>query len=174
MLEVGVAAADESFGWSRNRSAAVITAILILIGLPSALSYSPAGTTLLGFRFLDLMDETVGTLGLPIAAVLLAAIFCWAVPREKVPRELSSRQGLSGWVFPLCKYVIPPLLIVATAARVLIGSGFSGERLISGGQTIGANLRAEGFIVILFVILIVSFLLCRLRNCRIPGLSRKE
>jgi NSS family neurotransmitter:Na+ symporter len=175
MLEVGVAAADESFGWSRNRSAAVITAILILIGLPSALSYSPAGTMLLGFRVLDLMDETVGTLGLPIVAVLMAAIFCWAVPEEKVPRELSSRQGLSGWVFPLCKYVIPPLLIVATAARVLTGPGFyGGSPFIPEGQIIGAALRAEGIIIILFAILIVSILLCRFRKCRIPGLMRKE
>ena len=158
MLEVGVAAAVESFQWSRNRASVIITAIIFLVGLPSALSYSAAGTTINGIRVFDYMDETVGTLGLPIAAVIMAIVFCWFIPKEKVPDELTTHRGLTRWVFPLCKYVIPPLLIIATAARLLAGFDFAGTRVLPGGEVIGSLLQVEGIIFILAIVVLVSSL----------------
>lgn len=175
MLEVGVAAAVESFQWSRNRASVIITAIILLVGLPSALSYSAAGTTINGIRVFDFMDETVGTLGLPIAAVIMAIIFCWFIPKEKVPDELTTHRGLTRWVFPLCKYVIPPLLIIATAARLLAGFDFAGTRVLPGGEVIGSLLQVEGIIFILAIVVLVSFLVCRFKGCGITGwIWRKE
>jgi neurotransmitter:Na+ symporter, NSS family len=117
MLEVGVAAVREARGWSRGRAAALLTGAVVALGLPSALSYSAAGLTAGGVPVLDLMDETVGTLGLPVAALLLAVAFTWFVSRDVLAAEIGA--GPARVVHPLCRFVIPAVLVLATAARVL-------------------------------------------------------
>lgn len=82
MMEVGVAALRESLGWSRVKTAIAATGGILLLGLPSAMSYSSFALKLDGIKILDFMDETVGTLGLPVAALLFSIAFAWYLPRE--------------------------------------------------------------------------------------------
>ncbi len=118
MLEVGVAAALRTTDWSRRTASVVVTGLILLAGLPSALSYSAFELAVLGRPFLDVIDSTVGTLGLPLSAIALVAIFAWYQPTATVREQLGT-----SIVVPLVKYVVPTVLLVVMALRFLRGVG---------------------------------------------------
>ena len=163
MLEVSVAAVCESLGWSRGRAAAILTGAVIVIGLPSALSYSAVDFRVGGIRVLDFMDETVGTLGLPVTALLLAVTFTWFLSRDVLVQEIGP--GLARVIHPLCKFVIPAVLIITTAARLLSGLDYPGMRNLPGSEFIGTLLQTEGISLIIVIILVVILAACWFRSC---------
>ncbi len=163
MLEVSVAAVRESLRWSRIRAAAVLTGAVIIIGLPSALSYSAMDLRIGGIRVLDFMDETIGTLGLPITALLLAVTFTWFVPKEVLAGEIGP--GIARLVHPICKFIIPAVLLLTTVARLVSGLDYPGLRILPGSEFIGTLLQAEGFILVVVLILVVILVVCWFRTC---------
>lgn len=112
LLEVGVAAATTTTRLGRKRATLVLTAGVFPVGLPSALSYSPLELAVAGTPVLDLVGESVGTYALPVSAVLIALVFAWGAGFESV------RDGL-GRLYPLVRYVIPPVLVVVTGAKAV-------------------------------------------------------
>jgi NSS family neurotransmitter:Na+ symporter len=167
MMEVGVAALSESLGWTRVKTAAAATGAILLLGLPSAMSYSSLALTLNGVKILDFMDETVGTLGLPIAAILLSVSFAWFLPRETLESALGEKTGVSRVIIPLCRYVIPVALIMTTIARIASGLGIANTYLLPGSRYIGLLMQLEGITAIVVIILVVIFAACRLRGCNL-------
>lgn len=163
MLEVSVSSLQESLGWSRMKTVLLLGPTMVAAGLPSALSYSSVNLTLGGIRVLDFMDETVGTLGLPVAGILLAVAFTWFVPRDVLSHEIGN--GLSRVVHPLCRYVIPAVLLLTTAARLLAGTDLPDFRLLPGSTCIGILLQVEGMAAIIIMALLLILLLCRFRRC---------
>ncbi|MFO8133364.1 MAG: sodium-dependent transporter [Thermoplasmatota archaeon] len=119
MLEVNVAAVMRTAKMSRKKSSLLLTLALLLMGLPSALSYSSLSLRVAGTRVLDLMDETVGTLGLPLTALVTTAIFTWFLEKEVFASEIASKRWLS-MVYPATKYAIPPILALVTASTLLV------------------------------------------------------
>lgn len=119
MMEVNVAAVMGEFRITRTKASIFLTIALVVFGLPAALSYSSVDLSLFGSRILDLMDETVGTVGLPVAAFLVALIFRWFFDND----VLSSQMDLSkNWLRPLpylTKYAIPVVLLIITIARLI-------------------------------------------------------
>ncbi|NYT06618.1 MAG: sodium-dependent transporter, partial [Methanomicrobiales archaeon] len=168
MLEVSVAAVRETLGWSRRRTAFLLTGGILLAGMPSALSYSAVGFSVGGVRVLDFLDETVGSIGLPIAALLTSVTFTWFLHRSVLESQIDGTQGPARIVLPLCKYVIPAVLITTTAARLLSGVDIPATRLIPGTEFIGSLAQGAGILVILALLLGIIALFCRLRHCRIP------
>jgi NSS family neurotransmitter:Na+ symporter len=165
MLEMSVAALRESFLWSRRRAVSVLTVAVLLIGLPSALSYSAADLRFDGIPVLDFLDETVGTLGLPVAAIFLAIIFTWflSTSREMLAQEIGN--GLARIIYPLSKFIIPAVLIVTTAARLTSGIDYPGLRNLPGSEFIGTLLQIEGIVVIILVLLVISIVSCWFGRC---------
>ena len=119
MMEVNVAAVMGEFRMNRTKASLFLTIALVVFGLPAALSYSSVDLSLFGSRILDLMDETVGTVGLPVAAFLVALIFRWFLDSD----VLSSQVDLSkNWLRPLpylTKYAIPVVLLIITITRLI-------------------------------------------------------
>ncbi len=107
-----------------EKAALVMTGVLLLLGLPSALSYSPARLAFDGVLILDFMDETIGTLGLPLAAVVMSVVFSGIMSHRDLPAELLESRGIVRLVIPLCRYVIPLVLIITTALRLASGRDF--------------------------------------------------
>ncbi|MBN1195666.1 MAG: sodium-dependent transporter [Methanomicrobiaceae archaeon] len=172
MLEMSVAALRESFLWSRRRSAAVLTAAVLATGLPSALSYSAADLRFDGIPVLDFLDETIGTLGLPVAAIFLAIVFTWffSPTRDLLAREIGN--GLARIIYPLCTYIIPAVLIMTTAARMASGVDYPGLRNLPGSEFIGPLLQIEGIVIIILLLLAASVVACRLGRCPLAGRLR--
>ena len=112
LLEVGVAAAENTTRLSRHRATLVLTSGVFAAGVPSALSYSPVNLAVAGRPILDLVDESVGTFALPISALCIVFVFIWIADLETIHEEL-------GRLYPLVRYLIPFVLIVVTAAQIL-------------------------------------------------------
>ncbi|WP_254272535.1 sodium-dependent transporter [Haloarcula marina] len=112
MLEVGVTTVATTTRADRPRATVALTAGMAVLGLPSALSYSPVSLSLWDVPVLDLVDGTVGTLALPVSALLLTLTFVYGADLDLVRREL-------GGLYPVVKYVVPAVLLVVTAATIL-------------------------------------------------------
>ncbi|GEM_PF-2052023 len=153
MMEVNTAAVMKATGMSRKRTSLILTIFILLLGLPSALSYSSLSLKIVGVRILDLMDETVGTMGLPITALLTSVIFTWFLEKRVLSSQIGDSKGWSLLVLPATKYVIPTVLIVITASRLLFGLDFEGWHFIPGIEFIGILAQ------VLAILLILAFLL---------------
>jgi NSS family neurotransmitter:Na+ symporter len=168
MLEVNVAAVREALGWTRLRTALFLSLGILIVGMPSALSYSAVNLTVTGVRVLDYLDETVGTLGLPIAALLTAVTFTWFLHRSVLESQIDGTGGVTRFVLPLCKFVIPAVLIVTMALRLLAGVDFPGMRFIPGTEFIGTPAQFAGIAVILALITANIVIICRVWSCTLP------
>ena len=113
MLEVGVAGAMRTTDWSREKASVITTGVIILAGLPSALSYSAVELSIFGEPFLDVLDSTVGTLALPIGAIAIVGVFVWYRDDTVVRQQI----GHAG-IFLLVKYVVPLVLFVVVVLRL--------------------------------------------------------
>ena len=132
LLEVGVAAATTTTRLDRRPATVALTAAVFLLGVPSALSYSPVGLAAAGVPVLDLVDESVGTYALPVSAVAIALVFGWAADLDAVRADLGS-------LLLAVRYAVPPLLVLVTAAKVA-GVARPAWRLLVGSSP--APLRA--------------------------------
>lgn len=166
LLEVCVTAVDEAAGWARTKSTAILTALLLCVALVPALSYSPVRLSLLGIPLLDLMDETIGTLGHHIAAVLVAVTFTAFLAPEVFFAELGAMTPVNRGIFNLCRYVIPAALLLTIAAELATGIMLEGTSFIPGTRQIGSMLQVQGVALVAFLTLLTSVL------GKSPGLIR--
>ncbi len=164
MLEVCVAAVDEAAGWTRRKTTMILTGLLLFITLLPALSYSTAKLSVNGIPLLDVMDETVGTLGLHIAAILLAVAFTWFLSPDVFCSELGKATRLNRIIYFLCKYVIPAALLLTIGVQLLAGIKIPGTSFIPGTQYIGSLFRLEGVVLFILLILIVSIIFGKVRR----------
>jgi len=74
MFEVPVAAFIEQFKMKRSKAVLLAVIVLIMTGLPSALSYSGYNINLAGLPFMDAMDYFAGTL-LTIISTMIIALY---------------------------------------------------------------------------------------------------
>ncbi|MEM2902165.1 MAG: sodium-dependent transporter [Candidatus Bathyarchaeia archaeon] len=150
MMEVNVAAVISSTDLSRRKLTLILTVMVFLLGLPSALSYSSINLHMFGFRVLDLLDETVGTIGLPINALLIAVIFTWFLDKRALSSQMRSSWGdlhpLT--VYMITKYVVPAVLIIITVSRLFLGLDFPEWHFLPGIPYIG-SLAQELFTLLL-------------------------
>jgi NSS family neurotransmitter:Na+ symporter len=159
LLEVGVAAAENTTRLSRPRATLLLTGGVFVAGIPSALSYSPINLAVAGRPVLDLVDESVGTFALPISALLIVFVFVWTTDIDAVHEEL-------GQFYSLVRYLIPLVLVVIITART-IGIARPAWRLIIGHTRNGPL----GLLVTAILLLVFAVLGWGLRD-RFPASSR--
>ncbi|MDD1659181.1 MAG: sodium-dependent transporter [Methanomicrobiales archaeon] len=154
MLEVGVTSVVGSSKLSRRRVTLLLTALVILLGLPSALSYTGVALSVGGVRILDLLDETVGTIALPVTALLIAVVFTWYAGKGLLEEEMGSEPGWLKVVYPITKYLAPVVLVVITIAWII--------------NTLGIQLQGSTTVLLLSALVLVAALLCGFTECRLP------
>jgi NSS family neurotransmitter:Na+ symporter len=168
MLEVGVASVEGATRMTRQRIALLLTGLVILTGLPAALSYTGTSLSVAGIRVLDLMDETVGTMALPVTAFLIAVVFTWFAGRGLLEEEMGSEPGWLKVVYPVAKYLVPVVLGVITVARIVFALDFPGWHELPGMPYIGVFLQGSTMVMLLSLLVLVAALLCGLTECRRP------
>ncbi|MBM3944458.1 MAG: sodium-dependent transporter [SAR202 cluster bacterium] len=77
LLETVVAGVVDRTGLKRVHALGLVSAAVVLAGLPSALSYARPGLSVFDTPVLDGMDTALGTFGLAAGALLTAAVFGW-------------------------------------------------------------------------------------------------
>lgn len=110
--EVPTAYLHERFRWSRRRAAAVVTAVCIVLGVFSSLSFGLlAGAKVAGLTIFDLLDFVTAKLMIPLSGLLIAVFTGWYLDRRLVRDEVTNggrlRFRLLGVYVFLLKYVAP-------------------------------------------------------------------
>jgi len=164
MLEVCVAAVEEAAGWTRRTSTLALTGILCIVTLLPALSYSTLRLSFDGIPLLDLLDDTVGTLGLHIAAILLAIAFTSFISPDLFGSELGKATRRNQIIFFLCKYVIPAGLLLTIMVQLITGMTVPGTTFIPDTWNVGSLLKVEGVALFAILIFIVYFIVRYLRK----------
>ncbi len=158
MLEVGVAGVIRATDWSRRTASILVTVVIFLAGLPSALSYSAVEFSVFGRPFLDGLDATVGSLALPLSAVGLIIVFAWVQDQSALREQLGD-----SIVLLLVKYVVPVVLIVVTSLRVVTEIAIPWQRIPDISQVTGQELLLP-IIVVLVLLLALSLILRKIRR----------
>jgi NSS family neurotransmitter:Na+ symporter len=164
MLEVPTAAVMASTRWNRKTVIAILVAVIFLGGLPSALSYSGFDIRFQGIRWLDLMDDTVGTLGLILTAILISVSFSWLLDKDRFATVIGDRTLFLKLIRPFTRYVIPFVLIFALGFRLF--RGIPAWQLLPGTPFPSLGLILLFTSVLLGTLILGTILLCYLVRCR--------
>lgn len=165
MLELNVAAVEERTRLTRRQATVLLTALVMLLGLPSALSYSALDLRVWGWRVLDALDETVGTMALPITALLIALVFTRRLARAHLDAEYGAHEGSAAWrraISPAVMYVIPLVLIGITLSRLVLNIDPAGWHQLPGIPFIGSVWQLVLTVVILAALLASTLTVVRL------------
>jgi Na+-dependent transporters of the SNF family len=112
LLEVPVAFVRERFGWSRGLSVAVITLLLFLLGIPSAISVGGAvnGLQFGEKTFFDWMDFICSNIMLPLGGVIVT-IFVGYVWKHAADEAGLTSSWFRIWIF-MVRYIAPILVVL--------------------------------------------------------------
>ena len=169
MLEVNVAALTERTRLTRRQASAILTVFLLGLGLPSALSYSAVDLHVLGWRVLDALDETLGTMGLPIAAFLLAVVFTRFLPRRLLAEELGLHDGGRRWrhaIIFAVRYPIPIVLFGITASRLILTINPPAWHFLPGVESMGPLEQVVVTVILTTMLLAATLLVVRTLRAR--------
>ncbi|WP_436927671.1 sodium-dependent transporter [Halosimplex amylolyticum] len=155
MMEVGVSTIRGATRFSRRQATVLVSGLVFLLGMPSLLSYTPFQLHLWGTPFLDLLDNTVGTLGLPVTALMITISFGYFARHKEVRESRIERLTAIS-----TKYLLPPVLVVIVASQLFLGFDFPGWHTLP-SSTLDRSLVSAA---ILSVIGILAYLLLRLQR----------
>jgi NSS family neurotransmitter:Na+ symporter len=155
MMEVGVSTVRGATRFSRRQATVLVSVLVFFLGMPSLLSYTPFQLHVWGTPFLDLLDNSVGTLGLPVTALMITITFGYFASHEGVWESHIERM-----TFISTKYLLPPVLVGIIASQLFLGFDFPGWHTLP-GSTLDRVLVSAA---ILSVIGILAYLLLRLQR----------
>jgi NSS family neurotransmitter:Na+ symporter len=164
MLEVPTASVMGATRWNRRWVIALLIAVILLIGLPSALSYSSVDLRFLGIRWLDIMDDTVGTMGLILTAVLISVSFSWLLDKTRLSAVIGDASPFGWMIRPLSRYIIPSVLLLALGFRLF--RNIPAWQLLPGTPTPGLGLLVLLSLLFLGTLLAGTLIICRIWHCR--------
>ena len=127
MMEVGVSTVRGATRFSRRQATLLVSVLVFLLGTPSLLSYTPFQLHVWETPFLDLLDNSVGTLGLPVTALIISITFGYFATHEGAQVPPIERLTTVS-----TKYLLPPVLVVIIASQLFLGFDFPGWRMIPG------------------------------------------
>lgn len=121
ILEVPVSAVMARWKLPRSRAAWLCALVVMVIGLPSALSYSATNLRIGGVVVLDWKDFTFGTVGLILGALVTCIAGAWLAPRADLEDAAGgARLNRHAFVF-LLRWIVPVVLLAALCLKVADG-----------------------------------------------------
>lgn len=113
-FQVPIAIFQDTFRFNRRKAAIVISSAVLLLGIPSVLSYSPLHLRLLDTRVLDLVDTALGTYGITISAALLTILVTWFMDNKKIVDEINryGRMKIPYWSMSVIKIALPLSIMI--------------------------------------------------------------
>lgn len=119
MLEVPVATLIDSYGFKRKKATSIVSIIIILIGLPSALSYTALELELFGTPLLDINDFAFGTIGIITSGLVLSIIAGWFLDHDIISKHIGGSRWMQRLFMFIIKFLIPVILFINLVTRVL-------------------------------------------------------
>lgn len=116
-MKVVVTAIREELTLSQRKAVGLVAALVGLLGIPSALSFTPVNLTLLGRPFLEVMDALAATQVVVICGVAGGAVISWLIPPARLAAKLGSHRP--AWAYGI---IWVARLLFIPAAVALVGS----------------------------------------------------
>lgn len=115
--EVPTAFLHEKFGFSRGKSARIVTVGILLIGTASSLALGDwSGYTIFGKNIFDALDFLTAKIMLPVAGMLASIFVGWVLDKKIVRDEVTNCGKLKAPYYPLFIFILrflSPIGIVA-------------------------------------------------------------
>jgi neurotransmitter:Na+ symporter, NSS family len=127
LLEIVSAYFIDSLGWSRHKAVMFSTAVIFVVGIPSALSGSGGlfanWEKMYGKNFFDTFDYLASNWMLPIGGLGIAVFTGWVVPRDLLEREFrfgsrfSAPFFFNAWYW-LLRIVVPTAMTIVLLTKI--------------------------------------------------------
>ena len=128
LMETIVSIFMDRFRWNRTFTCVVVTAYVLLMGIPSSLGFGAlSGVTPLGMSILDFMDFTSNNLLMPIVSLGTCFFVAYIIKPKTVidEAEAEGAQFKNKKLFNfIIKYVAPVCLLIILVTSVLAALGF--------------------------------------------------
>lgn len=120
MFQIPVSVFEDTFKFCKNKAIGITTIIAIIIGLPSALSYSSVGLNISGTPILDVFDTLFGTFGLSISATVFVIGVTWFMDKKTIMEQVNLYYSfrIPDWILTIVKFILPLLLIATIIGRL--------------------------------------------------------
>ena len=118
MLEVPVATLIDSYGFERKKATLVVSMAILLVGLPSALSYTPLKLALFGTPLLDIKDFAFGTIGIICAGLVLSIVAGWYLDHGIISGQIGGSKAMQRVFMLIIKFFIPVILFINLMIRI--------------------------------------------------------
>ena len=113
--EVVTAYLNEQFGWSRSRSAILVTGFCVVTGILSSLSLGIWDAKFFDMGFFDLLDFVTAKLMLPLSGFLVCLFIGWYLKRSVSYEELTNYGLNKAPYLPLYMFIVRYLAPIAIA-----------------------------------------------------------
>ncbi len=119
-LKVVVTAVKEEFALSQARAVVATIVPVVVLGVPSALSFTPVQLSLAGRPFLEVVDLFAATQIVVASGIIGGALISWLVPRERLVEKMGvTHEGAAWWMITAARYLPIPVLILLLVTLVL-------------------------------------------------------
>lgn len=126
LMETVVSIVRDKLHWRRAPATIAVTAVVLLLGLPSCMGYGPlAGVKILGMQFLDFFDFISNSVLMPIVAFFTCILIGWVVGTktvsDEVERNFAFRRKRLFEV--MVRYIAPIMIVCILVSELLKAAG---------------------------------------------------
>jgi NSS family neurotransmitter:Na+ symporter len=121
LFQVPTASLQESLKISHKKAVILVFGVLLIFGIPSALSYTPLNLEVNNLKFLDLMDTMFGTYGITLSELAFAISVTWFMNKKQILENFNknTKFHFPFWIIYLIKFVAPILIIFTIVYSIL-------------------------------------------------------
>lgn len=119
-LKVVIAAVAEEFRLSNLSAVALVTALMLVLGTASALSFTPLEWRIAGEPVLDVIDRVIGGDVIIFSGIVGAALLCWFIPPARIRTVLGTGNRWWEWRIYLVGRYLPLLVLFWIMASLAI------------------------------------------------------
>jgi neurotransmitter:Na+ symporter, NSS family len=127
MCEVAIAYFVEQKGFSRKKAVLINAIIILIFGIPAALSADASGVlggiTVFGKTLFDLFDYVSSNILLPLGGLIIAIFIGYTVPKKDIEKELSNQGAIEqnkliNFYYFILRYVTPVLVFIVFLSSI--------------------------------------------------------
>jgi NSS family neurotransmitter:Na+ symporter len=122
LFQVPTASIQESLKISRRKSTCIVFGLIMMMGIPSALSYTPINLEVNQTNFLNFMDHLFGRYGITLSELVFVISVTWFMNKKMILENLNknSKYQFPNWIIHIIKFVAPTLIIFTIMSSAFI------------------------------------------------------